>query len=129
MINLDNSQKLQQQESNKRSNSWWYWRRSSEKMPPNKDEKSIELDNSNNLEAATQTSRSNSREEIIAENHIEKSKENDGYNGSMSSEDSDGGKNTIRDQERMISEEALITESHNEKFRKSLRLNSEQIVS
>lgn len=107
---------------------WWYWRRSTDKATMKSDNESEQrlLEESKTSVVATQTSRSNTPEDVVpsAEN-ASKIKE-DGYNGSMSSEDSE-----LHAEQSIIRSDSILNKSDSlvEKYRKSLRLSSDQIDS
>ncbi|XP_058828258.1 phosphatidate phosphatase LPIN3 [Topomyia yanbarensis] len=111
-----------------RGGRWWYWRRSNDKSTMKSDGESaqLSLEESKTSAVATQTSRSNSPEDAIvpAAESADKAKE-DSYNGSLSSEDLD-----------LQADQSIHIESSNsrpgvllEKYRKTLRLSSDQIDS
>uniref|UniRef100_U5EXA3 phosphatidate phosphatase n=1 Tax=Corethrella appendiculata TaxID=1370023 RepID=U5EXA3_9DIPT len=117
-------QQQPQQPDTRRGYTWWYWRRSADNK--NSINQSIDESGKNIPQTiATQTSRSNSPDDQTLSANIEKLKE-DGYNGSMSSEDSDlNGDKLIHQGDNLRGKNSGV----NEKFRKSLRLSSDQIES
>ncbi|XP_062552152.1 phosphatidate phosphatase LPIN3 isoform X2 [Armigeres subalbatus] len=102
---------------------WWYWRRSNDKSTMKTDNEPEQPSKTSVI--ATQTSRSNTPEDVgTMTESLSKAKE-DGYNGSLSSEDSELPADQPVQQELILNK----SESFVEKFRKTLRLSSEQIES
>lgn len=107
-----------------RGGRWWYWRRSNDKSTMKTDIESEQLSKTSVI--ATQTSRSNTPEDVgTMTESLSKTKE-DGYNGSQSSEDS-----SELPTDQSIRREIVLNklDSFVEKYRKTLRLSSEQIES
>uniref|UniRef100_A0A336MZ72 phosphatidate phosphatase n=1 Tax=Culicoides sonorensis TaxID=179676 RepID=A0A336MZ72_CULSO len=107
--------------------SWWSWRRSGSQSAP---QRSIQADQDENLAVATQTSRANTPDDNSLLQISEKSnqKQNDSYNASMSSSnDSFDGQNVKPNES--FNANSSQEQINNEKYRKSLRLTSEQIES
>lgn len=105
-----------------RGGRWWYWRRSNDKATTMKTDNEPADQQPKTTAMATQTSRSNTPEDVgTMTESLSKAKE-DGYNGSLSSEDSDPTDQPTR-QELMLNK----SDSFVEKYRKTLRLSSEQI--
>lgn len=111
-----------------RGGRWWYWRRSNDKSTIKSENESEQRlpGESKTLVAATQTSRSNTPEDAVVPSLVSaatKAKE-DGYNGSLSSEDADLSVDQSGHNESSHTMNSLI-----EKYRKTLRLSSDQIDS
>ncbi|XP_029725975.1 phosphatidate phosphatase LPIN3 isoform X1 [Aedes albopictus] len=107
-----------------RGGRWWYWRRSNDKATMKTDNEMSEQPSKTSA-IATQTSRSNTPEDVgTMTESLSKTKE-DGYNGSLSSEDSELPTDQPTHQEFMLNK----SDSFIEKYRKTLRLSSEQIES
>lgn len=122
------SQSQQSPAEGARGGRWWYWRRSNDKSTiKREDEPELPLpDESKTLAAAaTQTSRSNTPDDsaMISLASTNKAKE-DGYNGSLSSEDAD-----LSVDQSARNESSHTLNSSVEKYRKTLRLSSDQIDS
>uniref|UniRef100_A0A182WIS4 phosphatidate phosphatase n=1 Tax=Anopheles minimus TaxID=112268 RepID=A0A182WIS4_9DIPT len=145
------SQQTQQQQSNA-GGRWWYWRRSNESKPapagtpqtPTTPTAAAEevgdgLDGKTSSAVGTQTSRSNSPEDESHEGGMDAtvptyknaSKTEDGYNGSLSSEDSELVMDKSVSADGILidnsSEKTLRKGGSGEKYRKTLRLSSERI--
>lgn len=127
-ITLDDSvalkSEIEQQQSTK--SSWFLgWRRSASQQPPAKVQKDMTINDTNSA-VATQTSRANSPDDGSLIQNSEKSK-NDSFNMSNSLEDaSESIKIVVPEKEiNNISSQHMHT---NEKYRKTLRLSSSQIV-
>uniref|UniRef100_A0A0K8TTZ6 phosphatidate phosphatase n=1 Tax=Tabanus bromius TaxID=304241 RepID=A0A0K8TTZ6_TABBR len=101
----------------KRGYSWWYWRRSGGEKQESKEDTKIDVDSS---AVATQTSRPNSPE----------NKENESA-AVLTTDDNAEDKQNISNVPESLSVEKMTqsTLSKTEKYRKSLRLSSEQIKS
>ncbi|XP_041772156.1 phosphatidate phosphatase LPIN3 isoform X1 [Anopheles merus] len=133
--------------------SWWRWRRSNESKPPAPagtpqtpitptaaaEESPDGLDMKTSAAVGTQTSRSNSPDDESHEGGMDAtvptyknaSKTEDGYNGSLSSEDSELAMEKSMSAGGMLidnsSEKTLFLLGCGEKYRKTLRLSSERI--
>lgn len=114
-----NKQQVQQTSGGR----WWYWRRSTDKATMKTDNEPEQQSKTSVI--ATQTSRSNTPEDVgTMTESLSKTKE-DGYNGSQSSEDSE------LPSDQSIRHEIALNKSDSfvEKYRKTLRLSSDQIES
>lgn len=126
-VDLDpqsSKQQAQQTSEVNRGGRWWYWRRSNDKSTMKTDNEPEQQSKTSAI--ATQTSRSNTPEDVgTMTESISKTKE-DGYNGSQSSEDSE-----LLPADQSIGHEIVLNKSDSfvEKYRKTLRLSSEQIES
>lgn len=124
----DKSQSQQSPTEGARGGRWWYWRRSNDKSTiktENEQEMPLADESKSSAAAATQTSRSNTPDDsaVPSQASTNKAKE-DGYNGSLSSEDADL---SVDQSGRNESNHTL--NSSVEKYRKTLRLSSDQIDS
>lgn len=124
----DKSQSQQSPTEGARGGRWWYWRRSNDKSTiktDNEQELPLPDESKSSAAAATQTSRSNTPDDsaVPSQASTNKAKE-DGYNGSLSSEDADL---SVDQSGRNESNHTL--NSSVEKYRKTLRLSSDQIDS
>ncbi|XP_055614352.1 phosphatidate phosphatase LPIN3 [Uranotaenia lowii] len=123
---LNKQQKEQPTQESARGVRWWSWRRSNDKSTM-KTEDDTEPDDSKKAAVATQTSRSNTPDDSFAHSteNTEKQKE-DGYNGSLSSDDSQ-----LLPCDHSYTNESGLNKSNSmvEKYRKTLRLSTEQIES
>lgn len=111
-----------------RGGRWWYWRRSNDKATMKTDEAEPRpLEEAKTSAVGTQTSRSNTPDDGAAptSDSISKIKE-DGYNGSLSSEELELPIDpSVPRDAFLLSKSTSVTE----KYRKTLRLSSEQIES
>lgn len=124
----DQSQSQQPTAEGARGVRWWYWRRSNDKSTiktENEQELPLPDESKTSAAAATQTSRSNTPDDsaVPSQASTNKAKE-DGYNGSLSSEDVD-----LSVDQSGRNESTHTLNSSVEKFRKTLRLSSDQIDS
>lgn len=114
--------------------SWWSWRRSGSQSTSQPPSSLPVTSQEQNLAVATQTSRTTTPDDNsllqISEKSNSKVKANDSYNASMSSSnDSFEGNAKLNETFINSSQGTNMDESQmNEKYRKSLRLTSEQIV-
>lgn len=116
-----NKQQVSQTSEAARGGRWWYWRRSNDKSTMKTDNEPEQQSKTSAI--ATQTSRSNTPEDVgTMTESLSKIKE-DGYNGSLSSEDSELPPDQPAQQELLLNK----SDSFVEKYRKTLRLSSEQI--
>ncbi|XP_055538156.1 phosphatidate phosphatase LPIN3 [Wyeomyia smithii] len=112
-----------------RGGRWWYWRRSNDKATMKLDSESEQrsLEESRTSAVATQTSRSNSPDDVLLPSTESVSKAKESYNGSLSSEDLE--LSIERSNVRLESTHSEPTGGVVEKYRKTLRLSSDQIDS
>lgn len=127
-VQKNKSQSQQSPAEAARGGRWWYWRRSNDKSTikiENEQELSLPDESKTSAAAATQTSRSNTPEDSAVPSlaSTNKAKE-DGYNGSLSSEDAD-----LSVDQSGRNESSYTLNSSVEKYRKTLRLSSDQIDS
>ncbi|XP_058458480.1 phosphatidate phosphatase LPIN3 isoform X2 [Malaya genurostris] len=122
------SKKQAQSSDGGRGGRWWYWRRSNDKSSMKTENEIVQRssEESKTSAAATQTSRSNSPEDgLVSTVECTSKPKDDSYNGSLSSEDLELPVEQSFSMERTNSRLNILSE----KYRKTLRLSSDQIDS